>query len=188
MTTADGDRSAGVFAFSLFFRLFILNNHYKFISLTLIFLIFFTGLNLNRTDIDGLCGQLLEGKLLTVSDAQRCLKSIREKLTPEDYHEFLDIMKDFKEGRLDRLGVKEKVIKLCGTHQELLALFNIYLPEREKITFPQAADDVKKRAQLEVCMQYVEKVKVTPSYRRWKEQPEFPFIIITIFLADETSR
>ncbi|KAJ0493407.1 putative transcription regulator Others family [Helianthus annuus] len=128
MTTADGDRSAG--------------------------------LNLNRTDIDGLCGQLLEGKLLTVSDAQRCLKSIREKLTPEDYHEFLDIMKDFKEGRLDRSGVREKVIKLCGTHQELLALFNIYLPEREKITFPQAEDDVKKRVQLEVCMQYVEKVKM----------------------------
>ncbi|KAF5812769.1 hypothetical protein HanXRQr2_Chr03g0090321 [Helianthus annuus] len=27
MTTGDGDRSTGVFAFSLFFRLLILNNH-----------------------------------------------------------------------------------------------------------------------------------------------------------------
>ncbi|MFS7967464.1 putative transcription regulator Others family [Helianthus anomalus] len=147
MTTGDGDRSRGL-------------KH---------------GPNLLPTDIDGFSGILLEGKILTVSDAQQCLKSFREKLTPEEYLEFLDILKDFREGRLDMLGVREKVIKLCETHQELFPLFNTYLPEREKITFPQAADDVKKSAQLEVCRQYVEKVKVTPSHRCWKEQPEFPF-------------
>uniref|UniRef100_A0A251SMZ7 Putative paired amphipathic helix n=1 Tax=Helianthus annuus TaxID=4232 RepID=A0A251SMZ7_HELAN len=102
------------------------------------------------TDIHGFPGILLECKILTVSDAQQRLKSFREKLTPEEYLEFPDIMMDFREGRLDMLGVKENVIKLCETHQELLPLFNIYLPEREKITLPQAANDVKKAPKFDI--------------------------------------
>ncbi|KAF5771900.1 putative transcription regulator Others family [Helianthus annuus] len=121
--TGDGDRSTGVL------------KH---------------GPNHLPTDIHGFPGILLECKILTVSDAQQRLKSFREKLTPEEYLEFPDIMMDFREGRLDMLGVKENVIKLCETHQELLPLFNIYLPEREKITLPQAANDVKKAPKFDI--------------------------------------
>ncbi|KAF5769624.1 putative transcription regulator Others family [Helianthus annuus] len=120
MTTGDGDRSTGL-------------KH---------------GPNHLPTDIHGFPGILLECKILTVSDAQQRLKSLREKLTPKEYLEFLDIMKDFREGRLDMLGVREKVIKLCETHQELFPLFNIYLPEREKITFPQAQMMLKRHPSL----------------------------------------
>jgi paired amphipathic helix protein Sin3a len=54
----------------------------------------------------------------------------------EKYQQFLQLMLDFKDGRVDTEAVKEGVMELFKEHNHLISRFNIFLPPGHKIPLP----------------------------------------------------
>ena len=53
---------------------------------------------------------------------------------PDIYNEFLAVMKEFKSGGLDTVGVRSRVMELFRGHKKILAGFNAFLPPNCAIT------------------------------------------------------
>ncbi|KAJ3332840.1 Transcriptional regulatory protein sin3 [Blyttiomyces sp. JEL0837] len=72
---------------------------------------------------------------LTIADALRYLDKVRTecKDTPQVYESFLEIMKDFKSGRIQTPEVIDRVLTLFKGNKDLIIGFNTFLPTGFKI-------------------------------------------------------
>jgi Paired amphipathic helix repeat len=73
--------------------------------------------------------------MLKVEDAQLYLDQIQMEfsLKPEIYHEFLDIMRNFKARTIDTPGVIARVSTLFRGYDKLILGFNAFLPDEYTI-------------------------------------------------------
>lgn len=73
-----------------------------------------------------------------VQDGLRYLEKVRNHFAhkPEVYHNFLDVLKDFKSKTLDTHGVIKRVKELFKGENELILSFNQFLPVGYKIKVP----------------------------------------------------
>ncbi|KAJ7665085.1 paired amphipathic helix [Mycena polygramma] len=74
---------------------------------------------------------------LDVTDALSYLDAVKHHFQnePQVYNRFLDIMKEFKRGLIDTLGVILRVSQLFHKHRVLFQAFNIFLPLGYRIAF-----------------------------------------------------
>ncbi|XP_058115477.1 paired amphipathic helix protein Sin3-like 4 isoform X2 [Magnolia sinica] len=72
----------------------------------------------------------------TAKDALSYLKNVRETFqdSSEKYNDFLELMKDFKDKRVNTNGVVKRVKELFKGHQNLILNFNFFLPKGSQIT------------------------------------------------------
>jgi len=83
-------------------------------------------------------------KKLSVGDALSLLAAVKRRFgyeKREKYGSFLQIMKDFKAGRIDARDVKLRVHELLDGHEDLISRFNIFLPTEYEIKLPLDRDD-----------------------------------------------
>ncbi|PPR01641.1 hypothetical protein CVT26_013124 [Gymnopilus dilepis] len=75
------------------------------------------------------------GRPLNVSDALAYLDAIKACFQdqPQVYNDFLDLMKEFKQNRIDTLGVVLRVSHMFRGHQTLIEHFNMFLPTGYRI-------------------------------------------------------
>lgn len=72
---------------------------------------------------------------LTAGDAVTFLKYLKERFNNDrdKYNAFTDLMKDFKAQRVDMAGVIMHVKELFQGHEDLILMFNAYLPYNKQI-------------------------------------------------------
>ncbi|CAJ2647760.1 unnamed protein product [Trifolium pratense] len=77
-----------------------------------------------------------EKKLISMDEAKVYLNEVKDALKDETekYDDFLWVMKDFKEQRMNIEGVISKVKELLEGHEELLVKFNTFLPDGYSIS------------------------------------------------------
>ena len=75
------------------------------------------------------------GRELTMEDANKYLDQVKLAFSnqPCIYNEFLDIMKKFKGQQIDAIGVINRVVRLFHGSNNLILVFNVFLPEGYKI-------------------------------------------------------
>jgi len=80
-----------------------------------------------------------------VQDGLRYLEKVRNHFAhkPEVYHNFLDVLKDFKSKTLDTHGVIKRVKELFKGENELILSFNQFLPVGYKIKVPKTPKPIE---------------------------------------------
>ncbi|XP_074274665.1 paired amphipathic helix protein Sin3-like 4 [Silene latifolia] len=100
---------------------------------------------------------------LTTNDALAFLKVVKDTFPDkmEIYEEFLQIMKDFKQKRIDTSTVRERVQELFKGHDKLILGLNIFLPDGYKITLQPEVERpaVKKPVEFGTAVAFITKVK-----------------------------
>ncbi|GAU33083.1 hypothetical protein TSUD_227420 [Trifolium subterraneum] len=90
------------------------------------------------------------------------VKSVFKDDNGEKYETFLEVLKDFKAGKIDRRDVKYRVYELFKGHQDLILRFNKFMPTQYEIKLPMDHDDDKPQGrQLETndAFAFLKKVK-----------------------------
>ncbi|XP_045820398.1 uncharacterized protein LOC123913639 [Trifolium pratense] len=90
------------------------------------------------------------------------VKSVFKDENGEKYETFLEVLKDFKAGRIDRRDVKYRVYELFKGHQDLIFGFNKFMPTQYEIKLPMDHDDNEQQGrQLETndALAFLKKVK-----------------------------
>ncbi|KAJ1690633.1 hypothetical protein LUZ63_014788 [Rhynchospora breviuscula] len=93
---------------------------------------------------------------MTTKDALNYLTKVRQIFQYQEgkYAEFLTLMKDFKNGRIDTNAVVERVKELFKEHPDLILGFNSFLPPKYEIKLAK-----KKNVEFEDAMKFVNKIK-----------------------------
>ncbi|PWA89313.1 histone deacetylase interacting domain, Sin3 [Artemisia annua] len=109
-------------------------------------------------------GQPSKATTLTtwIKNAKQYLRIVKETLSKEEYYEFLETIKAYKERRFNIHKLNIKVNKLFQDRQELISGFNVYLPKECEIIFARAdgPPDARKQLQIaEVSMHFLDTVK-----------------------------
>eukprot|EP01090_Pellita_catalonica_P004226 TRINITY_DN14064_c0_g1_i1.p1 TRINITY_DN14064_c0_g1~~TRINITY_DN14064_c0_g1_i1.p1 ORF type:complete len:976 (+),score=212.24 TRINITY_DN14064_c0_g1_i1:59-2986(+) len=84
---------------------------------------------------------------------------------PEIYNRFLDVMKEFKDGRIDTEGVIARVAEIFKGHNSLVEGFNTFLPLGQKIEAPDPV--AMKQPEFDQARVYVTRIK-----ERFLDEPE----------------
>ncbi|WJX36408.1 hypothetical protein P8452_24288 [Trifolium repens] len=90
------------------------------------------------------------------------VKSVFKDETREKYETFLEVLKDFKAGRIDRRDVKYRVHELFKGHQGLILQFNKFMPTQYEIKLPSDHDNDEqqgRRSETEDALAFLKKVK-----------------------------
>ncbi|RHN65250.1 putative transcription regulator Others family [Medicago truncatula] len=78
-----------------------------------------------------------EGRMLETKDASAFLEKVKDMFdgkNEEKYHEFLEIVKDFKIGRIDISVTAARGNELFQGHTDLILGFNAFLAKKYRIT------------------------------------------------------
>uniref|UniRef100_A0A0D9WBP3 Histone deacetylase interacting domain-containing protein n=1 Tax=Leersia perrieri TaxID=77586 RepID=A0A0D9WBP3_9ORYZ len=99
-----------------------------------------------------------QNQKLTTNDALLYLKAVKDKFQDkrDKYDEFLEVMRDFKSGRIDTAGVIIRVKNLFNGHHELILGFNAFLPKGFAI---KVQDLEKKPVDFVEAINFVNKIK-----------------------------
>ncbi|EEC78333.1 hypothetical protein OsI_18074 [Oryza sativa Indica Group] len=99
-----------------------------------------------------------QNQKLTTNDALLYLKAVKDKFQDkrDKYDEFLEVMRDFKSGRIDTAGVIIRVKTLFNGHHELILGFNAFLPKGFAIKLQ---DLEKKPVDFMEAINFVNKIK-----------------------------
>jgi hypothetical protein len=108
---------------------------------------------------------------LTTTDALAYLKSVKEQFQDkrQKYDEFLEVMRDFKSGKIDTAGVIVRVKTLFHGYPDLILGFNAFLPKGYEIKHE---DLDKKPVDFAKAISFVNTIKV--SYRVIRLRPPTP--------------
>jgi histone deacetylase complex regulatory component SIN3 len=98
----------------------------------LLFTLFSTTITATITDISSMEDEIENpSRPLGVTDVLNYLYAIKTQFDaigePDIYGQFMDVLKEFGKGRIDRTGVAERVVELFGEYPPLIEGFNTFL-------------------------------------------------------------
>eukprot|EP00742_Colponemidia_sp_Colp-10_P004189 GILJ01004468.1.p1 GENE.GILJ01004468.1~~GILJ01004468.1.p1 ORF type:complete len:1073 (+),score=176.80 GILJ01004468.1:164-3382(+) len=134
-----------------------------------------------------------QGLNLKVEDAKDYLAKVKHRFSDDEtkYNGFLQIMKEFKESRIDTKGVTERVSRLFKGHKQLIQDFNKFLPPDLKIESQQAqpidydhAIDYVKRIKTVAPEIYDQFIKILQTYQTEQKNISEVYQLVATLMRD----
>ncbi|OMO57274.1 Paired amphipathic helix [Corchorus capsularis] len=98
---------------------------------------------------------------LTTTDAMAYLKAVKETFH-DQYDSLIEVMRDFKDQRIDSSGVIERVEEMLKGHRDLILGFNNFLPRDFEIRLPPKYEQQppqKRPVEFDEAISFVDKIK-----------------------------